>query len=136
MLVVHNADLGWETRQETIEGFMGLCRSETYAEMRETSRSGTIQTAEGTGASMRLPGMGSTGPVRSSRYQALKQMLVTLTRLDKLAAACRVFTLRGMMTRTTSSYTARVAAGFQPQVTTATTAAASRKVKDHYLHLQ
>ncbi|KAJ6490015.1 hypothetical protein C8R45DRAFT_1138948, partial [Mycena sanguinolenta] len=61
---------------------------------------------------------------RSSRYQALKQMLVTLTRLDKLAAALRLFTLRGMMTGTTSSYTARVAAGFQPQVTAATTAAA------------
>ncbi|KAJ6475418.1 hypothetical protein C8R45DRAFT_1102708 [Mycena sanguinolenta] len=73
---------------------------------------------------MRLPGMGSTGPVRSSRYQALKQMLVTLTRLDKLAAACHGFKVRGMTTRTTSSYPARVAAGFQPQVTTATTAAA------------
>ncbi|KAF7354560.1 hypothetical protein MSAN_01369100 [Mycena sanguinolenta] len=61
---------------------------------------------------------------RSSRYQALRQMLVTLTRLDKLAAARRLFTFRGMMTGTTSSYTAQVAAGFQPQTTAAAAAAA------------
>jgi hypothetical protein len=53
---------------------------------------------------------------RSSRYNALAQMLVTLSRLDKLAAARREFTSRGMMTGTTSSYTAGVLAGGQPQV--------------------
>ncbi|KAJ7195098.1 hypothetical protein GGX14DRAFT_377389 [Mycena pura] len=53
---------------------------------------------------------------RSSRYNALSQMLVTLTRLDKLAAAKRKFAARGMMTGTTSSYTAMVLAGCQPQV--------------------
>ncbi|KAJ6533649.1 hypothetical protein B0H19DRAFT_444798 [Mycena capillaripes] len=43
-------------------------------------------------------------------------MLVTLTRLDKLAAAKREFTVRGMMIGTTSSYTAMVLAGYQPQM--------------------
>ncbi|KAJ6630400.1 hypothetical protein B0H10DRAFT_2160321 [Mycena sp. CBHHK59/15] len=54
---------------------------------------------------------------RSSRYNALAQMLVTLSRLDKLAAARCEFASRGMMTGTTSSYTAMVLAGDQPQVT-------------------
>ncbi|KAJ7845710.1 hypothetical protein B0H14DRAFT_3682869, partial [Mycena olivaceomarginata] len=44
----------------------------------------------------------------SSRYKALAQMLVTITRLDKLAAAKREFTSRGMMMGTTSSYMAMV----------------------------
>lgn len=56
---------------------------------------------------------------RSSRYKALAQMLVTLTRLDKLAALKCAFKLRGMMTGTTSSYTAEVLAGGQPQMTAA-----------------
>ncbi|KAJ7939434.1 hypothetical protein B0H13DRAFT_2648517 [Mycena leptocephala] len=60
---------------------------------------------------------------RSSRYKALAQMLVTITRLDKLAAAKREFTSRGMMTGTTSSYTAMVLAGYQPQVTAVEAAA-------------
>ncbi|KAJ7234268.1 hypothetical protein C8J57DRAFT_1453129 [Mycena rebaudengoi] len=60
---------------------------------------------------------------RSSRYKALIQMLVTLTRLDKLAAASHEFTIRGMMTGTTSSYTAMVLAGQQPQVAAVTAAA-------------
>ncbi|KAJ7246765.1 hypothetical protein C8J57DRAFT_1674990 [Mycena rebaudengoi] len=45
---------------------------------------------------------------RSSHYMALAQMLVTLSRLSKLAAALRNYTLRGMMAGTTSSYTAAV----------------------------
>ncbi|KAJ7483082.1 hypothetical protein B0H11DRAFT_1205027 [Mycena galericulata] len=61
---------------------------------------------------------------RSSRYKALTQMLVTLTRLDKLAAAMRDFTGRGMMTGTSSSYTAAVLAGEQPQIAAVEAAAA------------
>ncbi|KAJ7856063.1 hypothetical protein B0H14DRAFT_3085331 [Mycena olivaceomarginata] len=53
---------------------------------------------------------------RSSRFNALLQMLRTLVRLDKLAALKAVLTLRGMMTGTTSSYTRQVLAGEQPQV--------------------
>ncbi|KAJ7219449.1 hypothetical protein GGX14DRAFT_533211 [Mycena pura] len=67
---------------------------------------------------------------RSSRYKALTQMLVTLTRLDKLAAARRDFTTRGMMTGTASSYTAMVLAGLQPQVEAADAAAALAAEKD------
>ncbi|KAJ7220735.1 hypothetical protein GGX14DRAFT_532634 [Mycena pura] len=52
----------------------------------------------------------------SSRYCALSQMLRTLVRLDKLAALRSEFTVRGMMRGTTSSYTARVLAGEQPQI--------------------
>ncbi|KAF7328163.1 hypothetical protein MVEN_02573800 [Mycena venus] len=61
---------------------------------------------------------------RSSRFNALSQMLVTLTRLDKLAALKSLFTVRGMMTGTTSSYTARVLAGEQPQINAAEAVAA------------
>lgn len=43
---------------------------------------------------------------RSSHYKALLQMLVTLSRLDKLASARRSFTRLGMMEGTTASYTA------------------------------
>ncbi|KAJ6533564.1 hypothetical protein B0H19DRAFT_1324326 [Mycena capillaripes] len=60
---------------------------------------------------------------RSSRFNALAQMLVTLTWLDKLAALRAIFTVRGMMTGTTSSYTGRVLAGEQPQVVAAAAAA-------------
>jgi hypothetical protein len=59
----------------------------------------------------------------SSRYNTLAQMLVTLSRLDKLAAARREFASRGMMTGTTSSYTAMVLTGHQPQVTAVQVAA-------------
>ncbi|KAJ7175244.1 hypothetical protein C8R43DRAFT_976292 [Mycena crocata] len=61
---------------------------------------------------------------RSSHFNALAQMLVTITRLDKLAAANQAFTVRGMMTGTTSSYTAAVLAGQQPQIIAADAAAA------------
>ncbi|KAJ6609298.1 hypothetical protein B0H10DRAFT_2166369 [Mycena sp. CBHHK59/15] len=60
---------------------------------------------------------------RSSQYNALAQMLVTLSRLDKLAVARHEFASRGMMTGTTSSYTAMVLAGDQPQVTAVQAAA-------------
>ncbi|KAJ6455051.1 hypothetical protein C8R45DRAFT_1188795 [Mycena sanguinolenta] len=53
---------------------------------------------------------------RSSRYKALGQMLVTLSRLDKLAALRCVLRARGMLTGTVSSYTATVLAGAQPQL--------------------
>jgi hypothetical protein len=52
---------------------------------------------------------------RSSRYNALKQMLVTNSRLDKLASARRIFSELGMMEGTTSSYTAKMLRGEQPQ---------------------
>ncbi|KAK7007132.1 hypothetical protein R3P38DRAFT_2554040, partial [Favolaschia claudopus] len=45
---------------------------------------------------------------RSSRFNALSQMLRTLTRLDKVAALKSDFTRRGMMTGTTSSLHADV----------------------------
>ncbi|KAF7372792.1 hypothetical protein MSAN_00485000 [Mycena sanguinolenta] len=61
---------------------------------------------------------------RSSRYKALSQMLLTLVRLDKLATLRAVLTLRGMLTGTTTSYTARVLAGEQPQMEAAAAAAA------------
>ncbi|KAJ6563501.1 hypothetical protein B0H10DRAFT_1966092 [Mycena sp. CBHHK59/15] len=59
---------------------------------------------------------------RSSHYKALAQMLIMLVRLDKLAAALCDFTVRGMMAGTTSSYTAMVLAGKQPQVDAAVAA--------------
>ncbi|KAH9970249.1 hypothetical protein BJV74DRAFT_743869, partial [Russula compacta] len=43
---------------------------------------------------------------RSSRFKALKQMLVTISRMDKLSTASRAHTELGMMDGTTSSYTA------------------------------
>jgi hypothetical protein len=43
------------------------------------------------------------------------QMLRTISRLDKLAAARRVFTKLGMMEGSTSSYTAKVLRGERPQ---------------------
>lgn len=42
---------------------------------------------------------------RSSRFDALPQMLLTNTRLDKLTAAKSVFTHRGMMQGSTLAYT-------------------------------
>jgi hypothetical protein len=52
---------------------------------------------------------------RSSRYRALVQMLHTISRLDKLMAARRVFTKHGMMEGSASSYTAMALRGEQPQ---------------------
>ncbi|KAH9988442.1 hypothetical protein BJV74DRAFT_885330 [Russula compacta] len=52
---------------------------------------------------------------RSSRYNALKQMLVTIARLDKLASARQVFYQLGMMEGTTSSYSAMIRRGELPQ---------------------
>ncbi|KIM80298.1 hypothetical protein PILCRDRAFT_9821 [Piloderma croceum F 1598] len=52
---------------------------------------------------------------RSSRFEALVQMLLTNTRMDKLDAAGRAFAELGMMDGTTSSYTAMVLNGEQPQ---------------------
>ena len=51
----------------------------------------------------------------SSRYKALKQMLVTNMWLDKLASAGCVFSRFGMMEGTASSYTAMVLRGEAPQ---------------------
>jgi hypothetical protein len=53
---------------------------------------------------------------RSSRFQALIQMLRTLTRMDKITALHRVFSDRGMMFGTTSSYMAGIRAGESPAV--------------------
>jgi hypothetical protein len=52
---------------------------------------------------------------RSSRYNALIQMLRTLCRLDKLAAAQRAFAELGMMDGTAATYTAMIQAGGEPQ---------------------
>ncbi|KAI0004338.1 hypothetical protein BJV74DRAFT_876020 [Russula compacta] len=51
----------------------------------------------------------------SSRYNALKQMLVTIARLDKLALARRVFYQLRMMEGTTSLYSAMIRWGELPQ---------------------
>ncbi|KAH9979673.1 hypothetical protein BJV74DRAFT_879404 [Russula compacta] len=51
----------------------------------------------------------------SSRYKALKQMLVMNIRLDKLASAGHVFAQFGMMEGTASSYTAMILRGESPQ---------------------
>ena len=53
---------------------------------------------------------------RSSRFNALSQMLRTNSRLDKMSFARIAFTERGMMTGSTSSYTAMVLRGEQPAV--------------------
>ncbi|KAF8962421.1 hypothetical protein BDZ97DRAFT_1662882 [Flammula alnicola] len=52
---------------------------------------------------------------RSSRYRALIQMLRTLSRLHKMAAARRHFAKQGMMEGSTSSYTSMILAGGAPQ---------------------
>jgi hypothetical protein len=51
----------------------------------------------------------------SSRFKALKQMLRTISRGDKLGAASRAHAELGMMDGTTSSYTAMIQRGEQPQ---------------------
>ncbi|KAJ7034262.1 hypothetical protein C8F04DRAFT_1210668 [Mycena alexandri] len=52
---------------------------------------------------------------RSSRYQALGQMLRVLTRLDRLAALRSIFAGQGMMEGTAASYAARMMRGEVPQ---------------------
>ena len=52
---------------------------------------------------------------RSSRFNALIQMLQTISQLEKLAAAQKVFTQLGMMDGTTASYTGMIQDGGQPQ---------------------
>jgi hypothetical protein len=52
---------------------------------------------------------------RSSRYKALFQMLQTISRMEKLAAAQGLFTRLGMMDGTTAEYTAMILSGGQPQ---------------------
>ena len=52
---------------------------------------------------------------RSSHYKALQQMLVTISRLEKLTSAGQVFSRIGMMEGTTSSYTAMILRGELPQ---------------------
>ena len=52
---------------------------------------------------------------RSSHFNALKQMLVTISRLEKLTTIRQVFSRVGMMEGTTSSYTAMILRGELPQ---------------------
>jgi hypothetical protein len=52
---------------------------------------------------------------RSSRFKALIQMLRTISRLEKLAAARRAFDRLGMMSGTTALYTSMIQDGGQPQ---------------------
>ena len=52
---------------------------------------------------------------RSSRFKALAQMLLTNSRMDKLAAARQEFRKLGMMDGTTAGYTAMILGGGQPQ---------------------
>ncbi|KAJ7483958.1 hypothetical protein B0H11DRAFT_2416136 [Mycena galericulata] len=52
---------------------------------------------------------------RSSRYKALIQMLRTICRLDKLAAARNIFQEQGMMEGTALSYAAMTLRGEEPQ---------------------
>lgn len=51
----------------------------------------------------------------SSRFKALTQMLLTNSRMDKLAAARQEFRKLGMMDGTTAGYTAMILGGGQPQ---------------------
>jgi len=53
---------------------------------------------------------------RSSRFKALKQMLLTNSRMEKLSLASRAHTELGMMDGTMSSYTEMILRGEQPQV--------------------
>jgi hypothetical protein len=53
---------------------------------------------------------------RSNRYKALLQMLRTNSRLDKMSFAKRTFADQGMMSGSTSSYTAMLLRGEQPAV--------------------
>ncbi|KAJ7470114.1 hypothetical protein B0H11DRAFT_1730665 [Mycena galericulata] len=57
---------------------------------------------------------------RSSRYNALIQMLRTISRLDGLAAVRSIFQSQGMMAGSTSSYAAMLLRGEEPQPPAAT----------------
>ena len=52
---------------------------------------------------------------RSNRFKALKQMLLTISRIDKLSAASQIHTEMGRMDGSTSSYAAMIQRGEQPQ---------------------
>jgi hypothetical protein len=52
---------------------------------------------------------------RSNRHNPLKQILVTNSRLEKIASATREFVKRRMLEGTTSSYTAMILRGELPQ---------------------
>ena len=52
---------------------------------------------------------------RSGRFKALRQMLLTVSRLDKLSAASQARAELGLMDGTTASYTAMILRGGQPQ---------------------
>ena len=52
---------------------------------------------------------------RSSRFKALKQMLRTISRIDKLSAVFQIHTASARMNGSTSSYTAMIQRGEQPQ---------------------
>ena len=51
---------------------------------------------------------------RSNRYNALSQMLLTNSRLDKMHTARLAFEKKGMMSGTSTSYTASILAGVRP----------------------
>ena len=57
---------------------------------------------------------------RSSRFQALVQMLRTLVRMDKMAALHQIFHDRGMLVGTTSSYMAGVRVRKDSEITPVT----------------
>jgi hypothetical protein len=59
---------------------------------------------------------------RSNRYDAVKQMLLTNSRIDKLSAAFQTYAELGMMDGTTSSFTAAIQRGEKPRPRTATEA--------------
>ncbi|KAJ7635036.1 hypothetical protein FB45DRAFT_989651 [Roridomyces roridus] len=71
---------------------------------------------------------------RSSRFNALPQMLRSISRLEKLAAAAVSFCARGMLIGTTSSYTAMVLDGYQPQVVAAAVVNAADDDEDEVNH--
>lgn len=56
---------------------------------------------------------------RSSRFQALKQMLLTISRMNKLSAASQIYAKLGWMDGSTSSHTAMILRGERPQQRTA-----------------
>ena len=53
---------------------------------------------------------------RSSRFNALPQMIKTISRLDRLAALRRVFRNRGMLKGTLSQYALAIVTGTSPQI--------------------
>ena len=52
---------------------------------------------------------------RSSRFMALQQMLLTISRMDKLSAASQTRAELGLMNGSTASYTAMILRGERPQ---------------------